>query len=790
VSTMTTPAVTTDKDQVDGDAIRAEKAEKIDALARTILATLTRNEHHKHPSARTPEKTLWNQARREAASQLRREAVSQYAKEHVDVMLTSVKSDLKLAIKNNRKQLMPWAIAAPYAGLGAVATASAATADGLLIPAAVGGVCAGVAALGSVVAWKRKLADAVPSDLKERIRGSLAMACCWSAAMPLVDGAWQAAMWMAMVGGTAWVALPWWRRNTHPIPLAKDLAQLPVDMTKKTTDENEDEDALRVRQLVEDITASWYEHVSGDKTGAVPEATLEYDGLTGSVLEFVIELDPQGQVTAENIETRRHRIAQGTGVFARQLTFEQGERVTEVIMRVQMIEKETRYEGPVVLCDGKRINSRWEITPGSDVDIVVGPYLDGQGATVYRVISAGSVNSAFILGSIGSGKTLLAEQIAIGLRFIGCEIWYVDGQDGASSDMLKHHASWSVPLTQDDIENLYQAIGGVMKGRNLELRTDPELQNKYTYDPKRPPVIVFLEEAQEVFRMKNENGTTYGVRLGYHAQKIRKNGIGFVAISQDFDMVGTFGGSDLLRNCITAGHNFFAMMFTSSARKGMLPGDCPDLTVVPPKGYGYSPMGNRPRAMWRAANIENSSRAKHEWMQSYPEPTLDLLSQRMAGKAYKQRHIRFEENLEDAREQLDFLRNATDEELEADRAKYTDDGTEAGQPTQPDMSGVVRFPGLTPHSRPTANTAHQPPVTTVPTHDEGATGQELTPAEREVFDCLDAVHGHTPTSLSKVMGKSSQLLNRQLKAIVTKGYAYRDEEGVYRLVLAGADSKK
>lgn len=764
-TTVTTPETTTDDGVVEETP---DYAERVRRLAEKFHKDLVKAEQKKAPSQRVADEELWKGARKAAASQVRSQILKEKAQEITRNAATAVYADMRAAAHRNRRQLAPWLLTAPYAVTGETAHLLAEYGHG--VPIGIAAVFVVIAFVVSLLVWRKKLGSRVPAKFTAKVQAGMAMLCGWIAAMPLVHGSGQAGLWLALLAATAYMGLPWWRHHAHPIPLAEDIATLDVteeqsgqdaDVEGTAGDADASSAAQAVRELVDGVTDAWPKRVARPG-GAVPGSEIAYTGTTGNAACFAIALDAEGQVTAANIGSRRDRVALAIGVFAHQLGFEQGARVDEVIMRVTLAARETAYTGPVVLCDGTPISSRWQITPGSSVDIVFGPYLDGEGMASYRVIDAGSVNSAFILGSIGSGKTLLGEQIAIALRFIGCELWYVDGQDGASSDMLKHHADWSVSLTPGDVENLYQAIKGVADGRNLELRTQPELNNKYTYDPARPPVITILEEAQEVFRMESPSGATYGILLGQLAQKFRKDGMGFLCISQDFDMTGTFGGSDMLRNCLLAANNFFAMRFTSPARKGMLPAGCPDLQQVPKHGYGYTPMGARPDAMWRAANIEKSPRTKKEWMEAFPPSTLDRLAQRCAGKPYWDRHARAEESMDAGRQRLEFLLSATDEELEADRKKQKKQRNNTAAPSAdgpPADSTVVRFPFGT-------------------TEEDPAAQEALTDTEQRVLEILQTAP-QSPTTLATRLGVSSQAAGRHLRNLAAKNRAVRLEDGRY-----------
>ncbi|WP_344429043.1 hypothetical protein [Amycolatopsis minnesotensis] len=737
-------------------AAKAAREARVTELAEKDHAQRCRRNAKRSPGDREPEKALWKASLKDARAQVRREVAVAAVKKGVTGAATYLAHDAQAVWTRNQAQLAPWKISVPYLAAAELATLAVHAGGGS--PVALSAACAASAAGGSVLAWRRTLEKRTPARFAAKVRGGMALAGAWAAAMPFVHAGGQIPMLAAWLGGTGYLGLSWWREHRHPVPLRADIAELDVDGLTGPQSAVEAEEVPV--SMVEGILAAFAERVRV-RDGAVPGGTLTHLGTAGNCAKFELALDPNGKVVANQLESRRERIALAIGVFAHQLAFEPGDRIDLVTMKVTTGRQDTVYNGPIVLCDGTPISSRWEITPGSDVDIVIGAHLDGDGFAVYRVIDAGSVNSAFILGSIGSGKTLLAEEIAIALKFLGCELWYVDGQDGASSELLKRHADWAIPLTRDAVEDLYQAVKGAADGRNLELKIRPELGNKYTYDPGRPPVITTLEECQGVFEMKNADGTTYGVLFGGMARKLRKDGMGFVAISQDLDLTSTFGGSDILRSCLMAAGNFFAMRFLSRTRAGMLPPNCPNLLEVPKHGYGYSPLAARPNAMWRAANIENSPRTKDEWMTAFPPSTLDKVTRARAGAAYRKRDESMAEDLDAARAELEFLENATDEQLDAREADRKRAEAEKEKKNGGDGKVVRFFTGGGPS-----------------TVRAGAGGDGLSEAEQRVHDVL-AEESLTPTGVGEQLGISRQAAAKTLQKLVAKGAAVLMEDGRY-----------
>ncbi|TDX84967.1 MarR family transcriptional regulator [Amycolatopsis arida] len=711
----------------------AQRAIQIDQLAQKLHQERLQAEQRKPPEQRTNPTVLWRQAHREARTQVRNEVIRARAKEATRKAATNVYADVRAAVHRNRQQLAPWLLAAPYAATGEAAHLLATYGSGS--PLGMSAVLAATSAGASYAAWRRRLASRIPTAFRAKAQAGLGGLCGWTAAMPLVPPSGQAGMWLSLIGGTAYLGLSWWRKHDHPIPLADDVAavELPaVDVPSPASGEDDDTTHIRVHGIIQ----AWHGRLAR-KGGPIEGSTLTYVGSNTSVDEYEIQLDRDGSITREHLRQKQMhaRIALATGVLENKLSFEDTDDPARIIMRHLVKEPSTSYDGPIVLCDGKPIHSRWEITPGSTVDIVYGHYLDGRGHAAYRVIDAGSVNSMFVLGGTGSGKTKLLECLAIGLRFIGAVIWYIDGQGGASSAALDDHAHRRFQFSKDDpgddpgedqTDQLATMVNAAMQARNRELRERRELRNRYTYDPARPPIIVLLEEAHEVFCKKQAGGGTYGEVFGQFGQQTRKLGVGFVAASQDFDLTSTFGGSARLRSALLAGSNFAAMRLPDKSRIGMLPASTPALDTIPPKGYGFSPFSARESALWRTANLDASGREPGEWMADHDPAELDA-------------HV------------ADAIGHSRPT---APAAGSTGAGG-AGASGADGPPRVVRFPAAA--------------ATTV---------DELTDGQRRALAALGG-DAKSPTTLAELLGITRQGAAKHLDALVAKRRAVKLEDGRY-----------
>ena len=737
-STKQPPPVPADQDeQTEQTAApqsqQQKRQEYIDQLAKKLLAELQTEERKKPPEERRANAALWHEARTQAVRQERRGHMRQQVRQKSRAVAShatrTAAAETRSAYQRNRKQLAPWLVSTPYALIGTGGWALAQLGDGN--PIGIAAVLAATSIGASILAWRKWLAKHVPGKLANRAKATIGLLCSWSTLMPLIPS--LGGMGLAWLAGTAYMALPWWREHEHPQPVAV-ADTTPTEPEQPPTEPPEESQASR---RINGMLRAWATKLAGEK-GPVPNSSLTHVHSTDAVDRYRITLDDEGSVTRGHLAQLHARIALALGVVDEDIQFEHTGHPATVIMRHLVGDPATDYSGPVVLCDGTPISSRWEITPGSTVDIVYGYYTDGDGLATYRVIDAGSVNSMFVLGGTGSGKTRLLEVIAIALRFIGARIWYVDGQEGASSRLLNEHADWTVPFTENGLESLLTELRVVMRQRNRELQNQPELENEYTYDPQRPPVIVVMEEAHNVFNTKRTKRRTYGQELGEDSTQIRKDGGAFVAASQDFDQADTFGNSARLRSSLLATANFAAMRLVDKSRIGMLPKKCPKLDELPPKGFGFSPFSDRPAALWRTPNLDGGEHHKVEWMAAYtPAPVVTTSTAVPAGDTKGQ-----------------------DGE--------PDDGDAESTPGVP---GVLRFPG--------AGRAAPTPEPEEPEETATVSTQQPTAAEQPLLNLLHTKPVLTTSTAAERLGTSQQSVRKHLRNLAGKQLARRNPDGTY-----------
>lgn len=729
------------------------RADRVEAKARRKHEQAQRGEQRKHPSERTSDQQLWRQAHKEATAEERRERIRGHINRHTRTAVRQTHLTLRLEAtslwQRNRKQLAPWCVAAPYALFGVLA-AQAATRPHAA-PAAVAVIALLLAAGGSWLGWRvpinlgkrlqrPRLRDRIPARHRPKLQAGTGLATVWVGGMPLVHGPPQAGMWLALVAGTTWLSLSWWREHDHPIPEAPNREETPVP---QTTDAPVDAELARINQIVN----NWHNKVTAS---LVPGSTIVFHGGSiTAVLSFAITLDSNERVTRNGVKQQIEQIGMKLGVFEDRLSFETGQHPGELLMHLREQDPVFTFDRPIVLCNGQPAESKWDITPGANVDIVFGQHIDGSGYASIRFLQKGSVNSAFLLGGMGSGKTRTLEIIAVGLRMLGCYLLWLDGQEGASSPLLNEEANETFEFNMHDREDDHgvreftEALGAICKRRNRSLQDNPEFGGAYVYDPARPPVVAMMDEAHEAFQTKHPTVKTYGLRLESYAVQLRKLGVSMVCLSQDYDQTNTFGRSGRLRDSLVTAGNMVAMRVTNRSRIGMLPSTCPALDKLPGRGYGFLPLQDRPDAMWRTLDLGDDVQATlRSWMGQY-EPG-----------------------------RLEFTRESVPGEPEPDGP----DGPDG--PAELDGGGPVRFiigqPNTTPDTEPDEEADEVEPD-----------GRMVTAAEQRALHILLDEGEQTPTSLGQQLGISSQAAGKQLRSLVAKVQAVRADNGAYRAIVGG-----
>jgi len=702
--------------------------ERVAAHAEHLHQQLSKQEKKKKPAERLSDDRVWKLARQRARSEVRRAMAREKTREVSARAARSAGNAVRSGAHRNRKQLLPWAVMAPYALVG---TAVHLTVQHGTVPAAAGMVLVLLlGTVGSLVAWRARLRGRTPERYRAKLHAGMGLGVLWAAVMPLTSSSALAGPFLGLLLATVWLSLSWFREHDHPIPQPRtNSSEEPVAAPTPDTAGDAAGDAARIRGVIQ----SWTDRVA-TPNGAVPGSSLLWVSSTGAVDQYRIQLDQTGRITRSQVTAARERIALALDVDENDLSFESAGGPASLMMRHLVTQPSFAYDGPVVLCNGTPISSRWEITPGANVDIVFGTHLDGQSYASYRFITQGSLNSAFILGGMGSGKTRTVEIIAIGLRLLGCYILWLDGQDGASSPLLNEQAHETFDFNMHDraddrgVREFTTSIETVSKKRNADLKQRPELGGAYTYDPARPPVVGIIDEAHEAFQTQHPSERTYGAKLGAYAVQLRKQGMAFIALSQDYDKTSTFGGDSRLRTALTSSNNLIAMLQPDKSRTGMLPSACPALDTIPDTGFGYLPMQKRPDALWRTFDLGTAPQdTARRWMNHY-DPG-----------------------------QLEFDPATTTTAPAEPDSPGTSSGTQA-------PAGVVRFPGM------------------------GGDSTEGAPAEPDAAALSEAdqralaiIQGESQTrsTLAAALGITPQGAGKKLATLTKRGFVVQMEDGRY-----------
>ena len=299
--------------------------------------------------------------------------------------------------------------------------------------------------------------------------------------------------------------------------------------------------------------------------------------------------------------------------------------------------------------------------------VLLGPHADGIGDAFLRVYTKNRMHNSYTLGSTGSGKSRLFDTIAVTVRdpsFPPTVIFYVDGQNGASSPYLFQNATWSVGL--DDALTMLSVLERVAAWRNRE-----NVFNRipgFTPTPERPGIMVIIDEQFDVFALAPRRWTNIAV-------KGNKLGISIHSACQDSN-VKYFGNEDLLRSSLLAGTGL-AMRVSSRIAGNLIPGlefDPFDMPVLPGYGMTIIPPGSEGRtAGFRGRYSPDAVEAAEaafagdpvpvptieDWFERHPPWELDRRAARAAGADYIER----EEIAERKRNELMVLMNSSDEEF-------------------------------------------------------------------------------------------------------------------------------
>lgn len=454
--------------------------------------------------------------------------------------------------------------AAPPAAMGVLVLASAAvnaaqqsTGEDQAILLGTAATCV-VIAVVAAYQLKQRL-----NDRRAALRGSLFVATCgaWLTETVALGLSWNAVAVLTVLGTV--LSLHWWRRRripdltpTPPTPPPMPVLPEPdVDLYAQMWADN--------LATTTDLAGSWLEGRAEIKAGwryvlrLVPgkQSYGTVIGKLGSIISG-LELKP-----AEDLIIERHPVLAASCLS---VTI-----VTRSPIRQSVLHPGAAAFNPVTGC------------------IDLGPYTDGEGVATWRLYTSNSMWGGVIIGGTGSGKSRLLDGIAMSAAASSTHptvLWYLDGDEGASSALLARHADHKA--LDPEFEQARDMLGGGLL--IMKLRRAENVANGWEgFNPtaERPGILIVIDECHLPFADAEIRAMAAEI-----ARRGRKVGVAIIAASQ-LGTLDTFGGagaphSDALRSSLRAGNGVVLRMMTNSIKDvfklDLDPSLFPDLP-----GYAY-----------------------------------------------------------------------------------------------------------------------------------------------------------------------------------------------------------
>lgn len=320
---------------------------------------------------------------------------------------------------------------------------------------------------------------------------------------------------------------------------------------------------------------------------------------------------------------------------------------------------------------------------GDDGWIEAGRYADGEGRVRVSMYAANSARHVVVFGGQGSGKTALLNQMAVSAQASGhTTVFYVDGQDGASSPQLMQYADWAPtgPGRADEmlsaLERIFAVRGKMMQARRLA---------GLTPSPDLPGLVVIIDECHLIWQA----GSPQIRRWVDLASLARKLNVAFWAATQHPELA-SFGNIDKLRSLLMQ-YTTLVLRTTSGVANNIL-----RLSVDPSKlptlpGYGYLVAGDKAAgvrsAPFRADFLDDANGIADAWFAAHPGAALDRASAKAAGPTYDDRTALAERRQRDLEDELTAW---MDDDAPAPRPAPAGESAVAGLPA---AAGPDRGPG-------------------------------------------------------------------------------------------------
>ena len=694
-------------------------------------------------------------------------------------------SDSRSVLWRNRRQLAPWLFSAGTLATGELGALSSLALDPGLATA--GTVTAAAAAAVGTGFWLRQRLAATWQRWSRRITTGLAAGAVWSGALPLV-GADEPGMYLGLAAGTVALGAGWWQAYRPGYPDAPGAAAAAAEppAPERAPLEQPDTEVEVIAEITpaEEAVEAWNRHVRSSH-GRLAGSTARDPRMTEAGLAFTVDLVPLKQ-HRELVEGQRTALATALDYPESDITIVAGQSQTEVEVRITVASPHTDsgdYAGPRIVVD-----------EAGNTYVELGPYSDDPNQFErYLVATPSGVAHGFVLGSTGSGKSRLVDLIAIALRRLGWQIWYLDPQSGASSAALRDEADWPLLGLHDGSRNLgnardlIAALQRVAAIRNKE--NGAAKRTSFQHTPERPAIAVIIDECQEVLNEKNpDSGRKFGAELADLARILRKLGIKLLLGSQTYTLP-TFGGSGgaALRDALIAGNCVIMRVADRNAVGTAIAGSKLQPWKLPQGGgYGFSTTSRRPNVVWRGQCPQDPA----WWLRQFPRGDLDARAAKAAGQAYQNRHQRFAEQEEITQAELAAFDAATGDDEVAALLHQRRPGVQSTSSSETGPGRAARRPAPEPAGAQAATASAT--VTAMPLspsrlsalqdEDPGSRSREpgqLAQRHQQLLDLLDT-HGQLSTQeLASEIGISPQAVRKHLTPLREAELVRETTRGVY-----------
>lgn len=475
-----------------------------------------------------------------------------------DEVRMGVRSGLRSAAHRNRRALYPWAVAAGLCAGGHLAWLVGWGNDATGPVTAVVAAAAVVAVVIGAVRVCRRPRRLLPAGWAPWAALATFTALAWLICTVAYGPSYGRLVWLVVA--TVVFGLRWWAHVRRPYPTSGRDPREPVAAPARAVVV---EPAITRHELVD----RWNNHL------ARPGRPLD-----GTALDEGVRVIPHGLVTDIRLVPGKHSlqtvlqalplICTALDVYPEDCIVERHPTGPPSMLQLTVVTTPA-VSGPVFFKEPVYDNGK----------ILLGPYRDGVGNAQITLYSPNSMETGFVLGSRGSGKSRLLEKFALSAMAQGnTVVFYLDGQNGASSPLLWEHALWRGG--PDEVPFFMRGLTGMMHYRNLYLRYHrvPGLS------PSRelPGILVIVDECHRIWDRTTVEWWANAAR------EWRKLLGGIFGATQVATLKEAFGGSDALRSNLCAG-NGIALRTMSNVQQQVFPGLKANLAELPKGGgHGYT----------------------------------------------------------------------------------------------------------------------------------------------------------------------------------------------------------